>query len=623
MYWQPNLYALVLILSAFVVGAIAVYAWQHRQTPGAKPIVVLLLGAAVWTLGYGIAIGARDLAFRTFWAKVQHVGIAFSSLGLSIFVLEYAGLEKWLTKRNIVLLAVVPMTGMLLAWTNEAHRLIWANIKLEIIDSIAVLNLTYGAYFRFYTVYNYLVLLVSALIFLRAFLHSSHLRRKQSAILLLGTLFPWVTNIIYLAGWSPFPHLDLTPFGYGLSGLVISWGIFRYRLLSIVPIARDKVVEGMSDGVIVLNVQARVVDVNPAAQRLIERSYAQIIGQPVTQVLSAHADLVGRFLNVLEAHTQISVGQADDQRDYDLRISPLYSQRGELTGRLVVLRDITERTQAAKRLKEQNIQLQREIAERQAAEKALLQYTAALEARNAELDAFAHTVAHDLKAPLTTIMGFAEVLHSGLPNLADKEAVFAAQAINRGAARMRDIIDSLLLLSFVHRQRVELEPLDMGQIVEQVLRDLAPEIEATRAHISAPVHWPIALGYWPWIRQVWVNYISNALKYGGNPPRVELGWDEGGRTNALREGGNSFLGPQPSFFTFWVRDNGIGLSPQDQARLFTPFTRIHKDRAEGHGLGLSIARDIVEKLGGQVGVNGQMGRGSTFYFTLQAFTTAQ
>jgi signal transduction histidine kinase len=129
---------------------------------------------------------------------------------------------------------------------------------------------------------------------------------------------------------------------------------------------------------------------------------------------------------------------------------------------------------------------------------------------------------------------------------------------------------------------------------------LADLIGEHQADIILPDAWPTALGRGPWVEEVWVNYISNAIKYGGSPPRVELG--------ATRQAGGTVR--------FWVRDNGPGLTPEEQARLFRSFERLDRVRAKGHGLGLSIALRIVEKLGGQVGVDSQVGQGSVFSFTL-------
>lgn len=223
-----------------------------------------------------------------------------------------------------------------------------------------------------------------------------------------------------------------------------------------------------------------------------------------------------------------------------------------------------------------------------------------LQKRLEELDAFAHTVAHDLKNPLTRIIGYAELLEAEFDTLPEEDLHGFVGIIARGGRKMENIINELLLLASVREGEVESQPLDMSDIVDEAQRRLSHMIEGSKVRIILPESWPAALGHGPWVEEVWLNYISNAIKYSGREPRLELG-------GAVEPGGAA---------RFWVRDNGPGLSEEDQGRLFAPFTRLHQVRAEGHGLGLSIVRRIVNKLGGRAGVESQVGKGSVFYFTL-------
>ena len=226
------------------------------------------------------------------------------------------------------------------------------------------------------------------------------------------------------------------------------------------------------------------------------------------------------------------------------------------------------------------------------------------ESQNKELDAFGRTVAHDIKNPLGTIVAYSDFLFNHLSAIEQESAMEMIKTIRQSAHKGANIVDELLLLAGVRKQKVTREPLDMDLIVEQAEQRLSFMIDEYKGQLIFPKTWPIARGYAPWIEEVWVNYISNGLKYGGQPPRLELG----ARSLAER------------MICFWIQDNGPGLTPEAQVSLFAEFTRLEEVRAKGHGLGLSIVRRIVEKLGGQVGVqsDGLPGQGSLFYFTLQA-----
>lgn len=228
---------------------------------------------------------------------------------------------------------------------------------------------------------------------------------------------------------------------------------------------------------------------------------------------------------------------------------------------------------------------------------------AELEARNEELDTFAHTVAHDLQASLTLIITLADTLYQYYTNLPEEEIQHYLQELVQNGHKLSNVIRELLLLASVRQQDVESKPLDMEEIVANAQKRLLGMINEYQAKIIVPPDWPQALGYAPWVEEVWINYISNAVKYGGQPPRVELG-----------------ATPQNDVVCFWVRDNGDGLTAEERAQLFKPFTQLNQIRAKGQGLGLSIVRRIVEKLGGKVGVEsqGMPGQGSVFTFTLQA-----
>jgi PAS domain S-box-containing protein len=241
------------------------------------------------------------------------------------------------------------------------------------------------------------------------------------------------------------------------------------------------------------------------------------------------------------------------------------------------------------------------ITQRKQYEQQLQQQARELQDRNEELDAFAYSVAHDLKNPISSMMGFASLVQSYYDRMPDDQVREYLSLIMESGYKLKDIINALLMLAGVNKMgSVEMGELDMGQIIEDARRRLQTLIDESEAQIIAPGEWPRASGYGPWVEEVWANYISNALKYGGRPPIIELGAD------TLDNG----------MVRFWVRDNGTGLTPDEQQKIFTPFTRLNQIKIEGHGLGLSVVQRIVQKLGGEVGVESAVGQGSVFSFTL-------
>lgn len=246
-------------------------------------------------------------------------------------------------------------------------------------------------------------------------------------------------------------------------------------------------------------------------------------------------------------------------------------------------------------------------------------YNVELEARNTELDAFAHTVAHDLKNPLSLIIGYGAVLEAGFETLPRDKIQDTLDRILLASKKMNYIIEELLLFASMRESRdVKFARTDMATVVGEALERLQMEIAVTGAEIALPDTWPIVMAHAPWVEEVWVNYLSNAMKYGGRPPRIMVGWEietaEGDATSLVVPA----VGVTPaSNVRFWVCDNGAGLTPEELERLFTVFTRLDKVRAKGHGLGLSIVRRIVNKLGGEVGVKSVPGEGSCFWFTLR------
>lgn len=346
------------------------------------------------------------------------------------------------------------------------------------------------------------------------------------------------------------------------------------------------------------------------------------IGYKARSILAVPLQSKDRKIGVLEVENKMA-DRPFEQRDSEILTLLAYRATSAIENMRLyqaVQEELTERSRIEAELRQHHNRLSKLVKERTAElETALLEserlnqelklQVSERERLISDLKTFSSTVAHDIKGPLGTILGYSELItrdaqQAGLPTVSKWGG-----EVGEAVLKIAKIVDALLLLTRVRQQEVTVSKLEMSSIVLEAQRRLSVLIRNTQAEISAPGRWPAVLGYGPWIEEVWVNYLENAIEYGGNPPQVELG-------------AQPVINPQTGAdeIRFWVRDNGQGLSAEEQARLFVEFERLGKSRSTGHGLGLSIVKRIIAKMGGRVGVKSVPGQGSEFFFTLPSFS---
>ena len=356
MDWQFTPYLLPVIASA-VSAALAFVTWQRRHAPGAVPFCFLMIAVAGWSLAYTLELAAPNLPTAVFWDNVAWLGAASAPTLWLAFAFEYTGRVKKFRRRTVFLLCIEPLITVLLVWTNQFHGLMGTDTLLKTHLPFSVLNVRYGFWYWINIAYDYLLLFIGAFLIcscIQKLRRSAHLYLGQALTLLVAVLAPWAGNVLTLLGFSPF-HMDLTALSLTITGLAMAWNLVHLHLLDIVPIAREVVIESMRDAVIILDEQQRIVDMNPAAQRLVQN--ADAVGLPFQEVFSAWAELVARYLSLHEGETEVVTGEGGATRYFDLRVSPLYRSNGRrnhpaIGGHLIVLNDITDRKQSEMALKE-------------------------------------------------------------------------------------------------------------------------------------------------------------------------------------------------------------------------------------------------------------------------------
>jgi PAS domain S-box-containing protein len=357
MHFQSISYVWLLLASAAIMAMLEAYAWHHRTTPGAPPFALLMLLAVAWALANALEMAGTNLPTKLFWANVQYLGYVALPLAWLALALQYTGRQAWLTRRRLAWLSVEPLVTVVLAWTSNLHGLLRRNVRLDMSGPFPVIGKTFGPWFWVHAAYTYTLLAFTVYLLAGALRRPSSLYRRQTLVLLVGVLLPLIANALYNFGLSPIPRHDISPAVLCLSGAIVAWGLFRYRLFDIMPVARDTVLEGMDDGVIVLDMGERIVDLNQAAQRMLGQPAATAIGQPVDRAFSAWPDLLELSRDAAAQRCESALGVGAGQRQYSLRGLPLVDRSSRPVGRLLVLRDITDREQAEARLLEQGAAL--------------------------------------------------------------------------------------------------------------------------------------------------------------------------------------------------------------------------------------------------------------------------
>ena len=357
MHWYYAAYLAGLLLTTLVSLVMAGYVWQRRATPGARAFALAVAAVGLWAGATILSMTSGAEPAALFWSDVWYVGLVAVPVGWVGFALHYAGLSRRLAKGRALLLCLVPLVTLAAKWTNEAHGLVWRSWQVLHADGLILLNVPrFGAVFFLHLAYSYTLVIAGVVTLAYATLHAPRVQRRQGWLLAVGAALPLAVNLLGIFYVTPHPELDLTPLSFGFSSIVIGLALFRYRLLDLTPIACEALVQGMADGVVVLDKEWGILDANPAAQELL--GPARLLeGKSLAQLGSPWPDVLAGWQGALEGQREVWLGDPV-RRAYELRMSALLGPRGFISGRMIILRDITQRRQA-----EDLNRIQRSVAE--------------------------------------------------------------------------------------------------------------------------------------------------------------------------------------------------------------------------------------------------------------------
>ena len=577
---------LPLVTAALILGVMTVAVWRRHPSSGAIPFTVLLLAITHWSLGYTLELAIPELEGKIFWAKVQYFGIVAAPVGWLTLALQYNTGVRWVTRRNIALLCLVPVITLVVVWTNESHRLFWTSTEIVDLDAYSAIRTEYGVWFWIHVAYSYILMALGTLIFVRESVGASKQYRKRIWVMLIGSGVPWLGNILFVAGYTPIRDLEITPFAFAITGVALAWGLFRFRLFEVVPIAREAVLESMSDGVVILDERGKLADLNNSAQRIINRSASHVLGRSVDEVMPTVLGLTPSIVSNTDYRKEVVIEHDGEKHDYDVRVSRLIDTRGGLTGSLIMFHDVTEQKKI-----DAELRLAKDMAE---------------SASRAKSE-FLTNVSHEIRTPLNAIVGLTDLVLSG--DLEPSQRKFL-DLVDESSHSLSHIIDDILDYSKIESGELALqeEAFNLRELVSLSTESFADRIQEKGLIFASSIDSDIPdtiAGDPNRLRQALVSLISNAVKFtkqGEITLRVDMNQTENGNVG----------------LTFTLADTGVGISSNAQKMVFEAFAQADGSSTRvfgGTGLGLALTSRIVKLLGGRIWFDTDERAGSTFYFT--------
>ena len=344
MPWQDKLIVISLLASIIISASLMVWGWLRRATLGAMWFSALMFMASYWSLFYGLEMTSESLAATILWSKVQYFGSTNLAVLWLLLVLTYTGRKDWLNRQRIAFFLIIPAITLALAWTNEHHTLLWINPVVKETSSFYLLDFTPGIWWWVNIAYASGIFIIATILLLSSLFRSANLYRRQIIILLIFSSLTWGANLAYI--FQLTQGIDLTPVTFSIGGILIAWGLFRYKIIDVVPIARDAIVETMRGGLIVLDTKKRIVDINPVAQDILHQAQNALVGEDIGKALAIYPQLniLWENPNDEDKHIDVTLDMLEgEERSFDVHLSPLRDKRDKLTGWLIFWHDITQR----------------------------------------------------------------------------------------------------------------------------------------------------------------------------------------------------------------------------------------------------------------------------------------
>jgi signal transduction histidine kinase len=576
-----NIFSITLIISGILAGLFSVFIF-FRLDETAKWFSLTMLSISSWAVFYGFELASYDLKDMLFWVKLEYLGIAVAPSTWLIFCFKYTARDSVLKKKAVLLLlAGIPFITYLLVLTNEWHNLYHDSSSVFLGGPFPLLSFERGPWYFVHTSYFYFAVLLGAFYLNSSFRHSDPVYRKRNWLLVISVLFPWVVNIIYLLGIRPFGHIDLTPYAFIFSYVILAFVLLKFKLFDVIPIAKDRLIAAMTDGVLVIDSHEKVIDLNPTMKKLLKINGGKYIGVPVNQFFKTQTSLLEAIRGRVNKHLEIVVELDQNIGEFSVEIIPLFENEKKYNGLLLLFKDITEAKNNQNLLRIQADELKQ---------------------HNQLKDKLFSIISHDLKGPVLGVKEIIDLMGKGV--MTDEDFQEILPELSKSVDGVTMLLENLLAWSRSQLKGEFMDKVvfDVNKLIRQQ-KNLMQSIAASKK-VSLELVMPEPIMVFAdknMVELVIRNLLNNAIKF--------------------CDMGDSILvtiTDEKDQVRISVKDTGMGISKSNLSRLRSgdSFSTFGSNNESGTGLGLMLVRDYVEKNGGRLWIDSEEHQWSEFSFML-------
>jgi len=545
-------------------------------------VALTMLCVSIWGFFYGLELSSITKESMLLFTKIEYIGILFSPAFWLIFCLKYTGLENKNLKYIIILIISIPILSYAILLTNEIHHFHYAETSIINTGAFPVLKIKRGPWYLVNVFYSYSAFLIGLIILWRRFRFANPIYKTQTKLIFLAGIFPLLINLCYQVGIiSLYSEIDLTPFAFLFTYSILAFSIIKFNLFSIKPIAKDKIIEAITRGILVIDSKMNVIEYNAAIQKFFESPDSIRIGNNLKNVFGEFPEILNLIISNTHKTIEVQDGIEENKKIIRIESIPLLERSSFLSGTVLMFEDITEQVITNETLQNQTQELRK---------------------LNDLKDKYFSIISHDLKGP---ILGVKELIHLTQTGLISQEEFMGMMPdISKNMENVAILLENLLAWtsSQIRGEFIQLANFDILPVMIQqknLLDRIAKEKEIKIDVDTSKESWIFADKNM--IELVIRNLLNNSVKFSNVKGNIKMSTSEEG-----------------DYIRICVEDNGGGISEENLTKLRNgiSFTTRGKLNETGTGLGLILVSEYVKKNKGFLEIKSKLDEGTTFCIQL-------